>query len=520
MQRLCKSTRSYCKLFPSGKDGHGLDSQEYRCREFAKSNGFEVERIFPDSITGGGDFLLRPAMRELLAYVDSKPHQQFVIIFDDLKRFARDTVFHWNLRSTLKVRNVVPKCLNYSFDDSPEGTFVETIFAAQNQLEREQNRRQVIQKQKARLESGYWPFYPPPGYRALKDPVHGKLLTPTDKASIIREAFEGFATNRFKDQIDVQRFLKENEFNNGKPIYVTFTTRLLSRIIYAGYIEYEPWEVSRRPGHHKAIIDLDIFEKVQNKLKGHARCFTRKDTNSDFPLRGPVICSLCRHSLTASWSKGRNKKHPYYRCNQIECPLKNRSIKKELIENRFGVLLSMAKAKDQVVDYTIALFLKEWKERKVNQGRITAKKEKALFAIVEEKTNLIQRISKASDIVAKEYEKRIEELSKQEALVSEQITNPAIKGLSFETALEAVLAYIKNPSDKWKNGTLNDKRLVLKLVFADKIPYDYENGFGTANYSLPIKAFELLATSESQLVEMGVLKPRPRSFPKSVYLGS
>ena len=354
----------------------------------------------------------------------------------------------------------------------------------------------------------------------MKDPVHGKLLTPTDKASIIREAFEGFATNRFKDQIDVQRFLKENEFNNGKPIYVTFTTRLLSRIIYAGYIEYEPWEVSRRPGHHKAIIDLDIFEKVQNKLKGHARCFTRKDTNSDFPLRGPVICSLCRHSLTASWSKGRNKKHPYYRCNQIECPLKNRSIKKELIENRFGVLLSMAKAKDQVVDYTIALFLKEWKERKVNQGRITAKKEKALFAIVEEKTNLIQRISKASDIVAKEYEKRIEELSKQEALVSEQITNPAIKGLSFETALEAVLAYIKNPSDKWKNGTLNDKRLVLKLVFADKIPYDYENGFGTANYSLPIKAFELLATSESQLVEMGVLKPRPRSFPKSVYLGS
>lgn len=63
--------------------------------------------------------------------------------------------------------------------------------------------------------------------------------------------------------------------------------------------------------------------------------------------------------------------------------------------------------------------------------------------------------------------------------------------------------YIENPIKKWESEDLNDKRLVLKLVFADKIPYDYQNGFGTANYSLPIKAFELLATSESQGVEMG-----------------
>ena len=45
------------------------------------------------------------------------------------------------------------------------------------------------------------------------------------------------------------------------------------------------------------------------------------------------------------------------------------------------------------------------------------------------------------------------------------------------------------------------KRLVLKLVFTDKIPYHYENGFGTANHSLPIKAFEVLAVSKSQGVD-------------------
>jgi len=494
----------YCRVSSERQknEGHGLDSQEHRCREYAKSKGFEVEQVFPDSFTGGGDFTLRPAMMALLNYIDAHPHRKYVVIFDDLSRLARDIIAHVKLRDAFRLRGVGVLCANFNFDDSPEGEFFENMIASRNQYDRKANRRQVIQKQKARLESGYWPFYPPPGYKAEKDPIHGKLLKSTDKASMIKEAFEGFATNRFKDQVDVLRFLKENNFQDGKPVYLETVSRMLLRVIYAGYIEYPQWEVARREGHHEAIISLDIFEKVQDKLNGNARCFTRKDTRPDFPLRGPVVCASCGHSFTASWSTGRTKRHPYYRCNQPSCPIKNKSIRKELIESQFGVLLARAKAKDQVIDYATALFLKEWGERMVNQNKISTEKEKKLFAIIEEKNSLIQRITKVTDTVAKEFEKRIEELSKQEAIVSDQITNPAIKGISFETALEAVLAYIKNPSDKWENGVLNDKRLVLKLVFTGKISYDYENGFGTANYSLPIKAFELLATSKSQGVEM------------------
>jgi len=46
----------------------------------------------------------------------------------------------------------VVECLNYRFEDTPEGKFVETVFAAQGQLEREQNGRQVRQKMQARVE--------------------------------------------------------------------------------------------------------------------------------------------------------------------------------------------------------------------------------------------------------------------------------------------------------------------------------------------------------------------------------
>ena len=39
---------------------------------------------------------------------------ELVIIFDDLKRFARDRDFHWKLRKALSARGAVPKCLNFN----------------------------------------------------------------------------------------------------------------------------------------------------------------------------------------------------------------------------------------------------------------------------------------------------------------------------------------------------------------------------------------------------------------------
>lgn len=131
-------------------EGHGLESQESRCREYAAAKGYLVEAAFPDTITGGGDFMQRPGMVALLSYLDAMPGQRYVVIFDDLKRFARDTRFHLDLRDAFRKRGATIECLNFKFDETPEGEFIETIMAAQGALERKQNGRQVAQKMKAR----------------------------------------------------------------------------------------------------------------------------------------------------------------------------------------------------------------------------------------------------------------------------------------------------------------------------------------------------------------------------------
>ena len=90
----------YCRVSSDRQknEGNGLDSQEHRCREYARSKGYEIELVFKDSFTGGGDFMKREGMPDLLEYLEKYPHRSYVVIFDDLKRMARDTIFYLKLR--------------------------------------------------------------------------------------------------------------------------------------------------------------------------------------------------------------------------------------------------------------------------------------------------------------------------------------------------------------------------------------------------------------------------------------
>lgn len=127
-------------------EGHGLDSQEHRCREYANQAKYEVVKVFRDSFSGGGDFRLRPALAEMLEYIDKHPQENFVVIIDDLIRFARDVNAHFQLRQILEAKRVKLECSNFNFEDTPEGELIETMMAAQYQYHRKNNRRQVMQK--------------------------------------------------------------------------------------------------------------------------------------------------------------------------------------------------------------------------------------------------------------------------------------------------------------------------------------------------------------------------------------
>ncbi len=497
----------YCRVSSDRQknEGHGLESQEFRCREYARQNSYRVEEVFRDSFTGGGNFMKRPAMRELLSYIDENPNEDYVVIFDDLKRFARDMAFHIKLRGEFSRRSVVLKCLNFNFEDSPMGEFSEGVLALAAQLERKQNRIQVIQKMKARLEAGYWTFFPPPGYKGIKHKLHGSLLTPQEPiASIIREAFEGYASDRFLEQKDVQEFLQNRDFHDGGMVYLQQVKRLLVRVIYAGYIEYPNWGVERRKGHHEPLVSMETFERVQEKLEGRAIVRTRKDFNKVFPLRGFACCSKCGELFTASESTGRmGKKYPFYRCRYVGCSERTKSIRKDDLEDEFESKVIQSKPNKRAVQLIERIVGDVYKKKRDERYKAHGGVERRLDAINNEIKSLVERVPKTtSDIVVQTYEAQIENLSNEKLLLEKKINKLKSNTVDVGTAFKAVLGYVKNPIDMWHSDDLNDKRRVFQLVFADKFIYDRESGVGTAKYSVLFRVFEQFDAQNNIDVEM------------------
>ncbi len=511
----------YCRVSDTKQktEGHGLDSQEHRCRQYASMQGYAVEQVFADDFTGGGDFMLRAGMVALLHHLDRHAKTNYIVLFDDLKRFARDREFHFKLRDELALRHAKVECLNFRFEDTPEGEFIETIFAAQGQLERKQNCRQVIQKMKARLEQGYTVFKPPVGYIFKKVVGHGKLpVRDEPTATAIQQALEGYATGRYETQVEVQRFLENHPAYPHKDrqgrVHPSRVKEILVNSLYAGYVEHKAWNVSLRKGQHDGLITLEAFEKIQLRLKGYAKAPARKDITLDFPLRGFVLCGDCSRPLTACWTQGKTKKFPYYLCYYQDCASKRKSIPRDKLEGEFEVLLSTLKPTRELFDIATAMFKDAWNQQSQHTAEMLKVAKQNIQSIEKQIGLLVDRIIEASlPAVIGKYEQRIAGLEKEKLLLEERLHSQHKPQGRFEELFELTLIFLSNPQKIWQSGQLEHKRAVLKLAFTDRITYCRKNGLQTPKTSLPFRMLSGFTGQNIKMVEHSGIEPLTSCMP-------
>jgi len=390
----------YCRVSSQRQvdGGHGLESQEKSCRSYADSKGYVVDKIFHEGAVSGGDFD-RPEMNKLLEYLTLND-DEFVVIFDDISRLARDVSVHKFLVHSIKSTGAKIDCIGLVVgSDTPSDIFVETVMAATKENERLVNRLQVIKRQKSRLEMGYWVFCHPPGYVYKEHSVHGKLLHRDEpNASIIKEALEGYANNRFITQEDVRCFLEAKKYkatNKSTKPHAETVKRMLTKSLYAGIVEYKKWMVEAVDGHHEPLITKEAYFKIQDKLSGKVKRY-KTNKGIDFPLRGFVQCAECSEYMTASWSTGRSKKHPYYRCKNKNCSCGNKSIKRKSIESDFLELLKGAELQAPLIGLLKAITKEIFNER-IKESRLVKKAtEKEISGLDKDISSLVDKLSTAS----------------------------------------------------------------------------------------------------------------------------
>lgn len=497
----------YCRVSSARQviEGNGLASQENNCRNYALLKGYTVLGAFHDGITGESDD--RRGLQAMLAFLKTQL-PGVVVIIDDLKRFAREVEVHFALKRAIGELGARLESPLFRFEDTPEGKFIETIVAAQAELERNQNKRQVLSRMRARLEMGFWTFPPPIGYQFEKHSLHKKIIVPTPAArKILGPALEAFAIGRLQTQRELGLHLQEQGFfTDTRPVSVTVLEKRMSRMmdylpLYAGQLEYPTWKIERRPAHHEAILSPLGLARIEEKLFRNARPIgaDRADKSARLPLRNFIRCASCGRPLTGSIAKGR---YPRYHCYYHHCPKRGHSLFVRRVDTLFISFLDSLTPSQELLEALGAYLPKVWQKRNGERGQVTESLKQELSGIQREIQGYVRRLGRASDAVADEIEQEVEGLKLRELEVRRQLVQAQESGPDIESAWEAVGTYFKRPIELWENGSEKEKKTLLRMIFAMPPTFSLEKGVGTPNLSLPYQVFKDFGHTKKDVVDL------------------
>ncbi|WP_184434505.1 recombinase family protein [Roseospira goensis] len=511
----------YCRVSSTRqvREGHGLSSQESRCREFAARKGYAVAEVFRDEGVSGG-LIDRPGMQAMLAFLKKRrANGKYAVIIDDISRLARDIHAHIQLRTAIQIAGGKLESPSIEFGTDPDSVLVEHLLASVSQHQRQKNAEQVKNRMRARVLAGYWVFSPPVGFRYNKVAGHGSMLVPDEPvAGIVRDAIEGFASGRFQTPSEVKRYVETFPAfprNGYGEVSLKTVLDMLARPLNAGYITVEKWGIHLHPGKHQPLIAFETWRKAQKRLRGDdVQAPIRMDTNGDFPLRGFITCTCCGHPMTAAWSKGRNARYPYYECQQRGCAERRRSIRRERVHAEFETLLNSVRPSGALFGACYAMLRDLWEERLAG-ARQRARDAKAEIARLEQQSvQLMDRIVQTdSPALITAYETRLRTLEEEKLALVEQDRKRGAPQRSFEETFRTACAFLANPCKLWLSDRLEHKRMVLRLVFGGHLPYSRSDGFRTAILTLPFKALAGPNGAEWGLVEPRGIEPLTSTMP-------
>ena len=488
----------YCRVSDSSQTrrGDGLGSQETTCREYAERMGYEVLQVFRDDFTGKSAD--RAGIRALLAFLKSSKGTTIVIV-DDLNRLARSLRTHYAIRDAIAKAGGKLESPKRVFADDPDDDLMEVIEAAFAGEHRRKNAEQTMTRMRARVMNGYWVFQAPWGYRYEKAPGGGKHLVRDEPlASIIQEALQGYAWGRFGSRAEVKRFFEDSSlFPKNRDGFVTNerVNQILTQVLYAGHLELPRWGLGLRKGQHEGLISLETFELIQHRLSGKARAPSRKDINADFPMRGFIACGDCRHPMTASWAKGRGGAYAYYLCRQPGCASNGKSLARDKVEQALESLVRSLTPARELVLLASAVFRNLWDGRAKEAKERRAALKLELTAIGKKIDQFLDRIVDAdSPTVIGAYERKIGELEREKLVLAENVAKCGTPVRGYDEVFQTAMSFLANPWKLWETGALEDRRAMLKLVFAGNLVYARKTGFQTPEISLPFKALEVISS--------------------------
>lgn len=240
---------------------------------------------------------------------DSAKHQFTIVLVWKLDRFARNRYDSAIYKARLKKQGVRVISVKENLTDSPEGIILEGMlesmaeyYSANLAVNVKRGQRETLIKGK--FCGGKVPY----GYKS----VDGKLELDEKAVPTVRYIFEQYAQGTSKS--DLIKLLNDKGVKSPRGLDLTINSfyYMLRNPIYAGHytranVVYD--DIA------PAIVDDDLFDKVQKRLKLTARAPASAKAKVEYLLQGKAFCGCCGSRMNGESGKSRNgTQHHYYSC--------------------------------------------------------------------------------------------------------------------------------------------------------------------------------------------------------------
>jgi site-specific DNA recombinase len=442
--------------------GFSLDYQIEVMNKFCDLKGYSIIKSFKED-ESAKDFGGRPEWTNLKSYILANKNEVDLVLVQKWDRYSRDIYTALGVLEEFRVMGVEVNSVEQWLDmNIPESKMMLSLYLSQGEVERHKISARVKDGNYKALSSGYYINKAPYGYRNIK--IHDQkpsLLIVEDKSEFIKEAFQRVSTG-IESAEYVLNCMRKRGFKMSKSNFL----RTLRKVVYTGRIivpAYKKEEESIVKGHHDAIIDMETYQKVQSVLNGKRwNGIIPSHKNELFPLRNYLICDCCGEKMTASSSKGRNKKHHYYHC-------RNKSrIRRDDVHNMFDDLLESLTFDEDIINLYRTLFEDlVRKDKRQNVGIIDALKQdiSSLYTQIE---NIEDRLAN-DDIKVDTYNKIVQRYENTLRNKKTELSSLKKGDSPIENYMKNGLSLINNLSGLYGDCSYHEKRSIIGVIFPEKL---------------------------------------------------
>ena len=432
--------------------------------DFCKRNNLIIVKTYKEVVTGDS-IEVRPQMQQLLEDVEDGLYEGVVVI--ELERLSRgNPMDQYIVADTFKKANTLIYTLNKIYNLAGEDEFDEEFFEFGLFMSRREyktiKRRLLRGRLQAQKEGYFIGSVPPYGFNKVRKDK-GFILVPNENAEVIKLIFNKYVYENL-DCHDIAMYLNSQgiKSHTNKTWYSNLVRRILYNKVYTGCNNFNvnaKNKIDEReylPAKNKPIIDLELFDLAQKKLKTRNNK-THKNLTHRNPLATITKCSACNKPLILG-SEG------HLRCQTPKCS--NIGSYLHVLEK---LVISELHNELDNFNYFLDNYGEEIKKQKIS-------KEKELKLIEKEIHKKEAMINKCCEMLEEgiySKEKYLDRVNILEAdLNSLKLNLEEIKTTSFDESekVKTAIPILEKVLDEYWNLDPKNKNLLLKSII-EKIEY-------------------------------------------------